>query len=116
MADKAWKQRERNGASLFKDCERNALSGGNSKITRADVIRKRDGQIDTTFPLFIEIKLRKKHTAVTLFDQTRELAKREKRIPVVMLAEGGRPGFWIMCRPEDMQQILDEINVPNPEG
>jgi hypothetical protein len=54
MGDKAWKQRERQVAAYFGG-ERTALSGGNGKITRADVIHD---------DLFIECKLRAKHSVV----------------------------------------------------
>ena len=64
MGDKAWKQRERKVAQFFGG-QRTPLSGGNGKITRADVIHDK---------LFIECKLRAKHTAVTLWDDTKELA------------------------------------------
>ena len=37
MSDKAWKQRERKVADFFGG-QRTPLSGGNGKITRADVI------------------------------------------------------------------------------
>ena len=49
MADKAWKQRERQVAAYFGG-QRTPLSGGNGKITRADVIHDK---------LFIECKLRR---------------------------------------------------------
>jgi len=109
MADKAWKQRERKAAALFGG-ERNSLSGGNGKISRADVIRKKEnGDIENEFPLFVEIKLRKKHTAVTLYDDTAGKAKKERRVPVVVLAEKNRPGFWIMCKDKDIQLVAREM-------
>ena len=69
MGDKAWKQRERNVAKFFGGV-RTPLSGGNGKITRADVIHE---------SLFIECKLRAKHTAITLWDETKEIADTEKK-------------------------------------
>ena len=39
MPDKAWKKRERDVANYFKG-QRTPLSGGNGKVTRADVIHK----------------------------------------------------------------------------
>ena len=98
MGDKAWKKRERNVAKYFGG-ERNALSGGNSKITRADVIHPR---------LFIECKLRAKHTAVSLWDDTAKLAKNEGKTPVIALCEKNRPGFWIMVHSDDLKKIRDE--------
>ena len=46
MPDKAWKKRERDVANYFNG-ERTPLSGGNGKVTRADVIHE---------DLFIECK------------------------------------------------------------
>ena len=60
MPDKAWKKRERDVANYFNG-QRTPLSGGNGKVTRADVIHDE---------LFIECKLRAKHTAVSLWDDT----------------------------------------------
>ena len=77
MGDKAWKQRERNVAKFFGGV-RTPLSGGNGKITRADVIHE---------SLFIECKLRAKHTAITLWDETKEIADTENKTPVIALCE-----------------------------
>lgn len=76
--------------------QRTPLSGGNSGHTRADVIHDR---------LFIEVKLRQKHTAVTLRDETNALADREGKTPVVVLCEKNRPGFWIMVHSEDFLKL-----------
>ena len=98
MTNKAWKQRERDVASFFKG-QRNALSGGNSKVTRADVIHKK---------LFIECKLRAKHSVVSLWDDTAKLAKIEGKIPVVALCEKNRAGFWIMVHSSDLEELKEK--------
>ena len=95
MADKAWKQRERQVAAYFGG-ERNALSGGNSKVTRADVVHPH---------LFIECKLRKKHSVVSLWDDTKAIAKQEGKTPVIALCEKGRAGFWIMVHSDDLEKL-----------
>ena len=100
MPDKAWKKRERDVASYFKGV-RNALSGGNSKITRADVIHDE---------LFIECKLRSKHSVVSLWDDTAKLAKVEGKTPVIALCEKNRPGFWIMVHSDDLKQLKENDN------
>jgi len=100
MTNKAWKQRERDVASFFKGA-RNALSGGNSKVTRADVIHKK---------LFIECKLRSKHSAVSLWDETAKLAKIEEKTPVIALCEKNRPGFWVMVHSSDLDKLKEKIN------
>ena len=75
MPDKAWKKRERDVANYFNG-KRTPLSGGNGKVTRADVIHEE---------LFIECKLRAKHTAISLWDDTAKLAKEEGKTPVICL-------------------------------
>ena len=100
MGDKAWKRREREVARFFNG-ERNGLSGGNSKVTRADVIHKN---------LFIECKLRAKHSVVSLWDETAKIAKTEEKTPVVVLCEKNRHGFWIMVHSDDLKQLEENDN------
>ena len=99
MPDKAWKKRERDVAGYFNGM-RTALSGGNSKVTRADVIHD---------SLFIECKLRAKHTVISFWDDTAKLAKLEGKTPVIALCEKTRPGFWIMVHSSDLDE-LKKIN------
>ncbi len=95
VPDKAWKNRERLVARFFGGV-RNALSGINSKVTHSDVIHEN---------LFIECKLRAKHTAVKLWDETKVLADKEKKTPVIALCEKNRPGFWIMVHSDDFSEV-----------
>lgn len=95
MADKAWKQFERRVARYF-GVERNALSGGNSKITRSDTLHP---------DLFIECKQRKRFAAIRLWDETKHLADREAKTPVVCLSEKNRPGFWILIHSDDIHHL-----------
>ena len=97
MPDKAWKNRERLVSRFFGGV-RNALSGINSKITHSDVIHDN---------LFIECKLRAKHTVVSLWDETAKLAKLEGKIPVIALCEKNRPGFWVMVHSSDLSKIKE---------
>ena len=99
MPDKAWKKRERDVAGYFKGM-RTPLSGGNGKVTRADVIHD---------SLFIECKLRAKHSVVSLWDDTAKLAKLEGKTPVIALCEKNRPGFWVMVHSNDLD-VLKKIN------
>ena len=101
MSDKAWKQRERQVAAYFGG-QRTPLSGGNGKITRADVIHDN---------LFIECKLRKKHTVITLWDDTNVMAKKEGKTPVVALCEQGRAGFWIMVHSDDLDKLEKNVKM-----
>ena len=90
-----WKKRERDVANYFNG-KRTPLSGGNGKVTRADVIHE---------DLFIECKLRAKHTAISLWDDTAKLAKEEGKTPVIALCEKNRPGFWVMVHSSDLEKI-----------
>ena len=94
-ARRTWKKRESNVADFFQGT-RTPLSGGNSKITRSDVIHDE---------LFIECKLKKKHSVISLWDRTKELAKKEGKIPVIALCEKERPGFWIMVHSSDLDKL-----------
>ena len=95
MADKWWKAVERRVAKYF-GTERTPLSGGNGKQTRSDTLHER---------LFIETKARKKHTVISLWDETAEKAKKEGKIPVIALCEKGRPGFWVMTHSDDLVMV-----------
>ena len=97
-ARRTWKQRESNVANFFKG-QRTPLSGGNSKITRSDVIHEE---------LFIECKLKKKHSVVSLWDKTNKLAKKEGKTPVIALCEKERPGFWVMVHSSDLDKLITE--------
>ena len=100
MPDKAWKNRERLVYRFFGGI-RNALSGINSKVTHSDVIHD---------SLFIECKLRAKHSAVKLWDDTKVLADKEKKTPVIALCEKNRPGFWIMVHSDDFETVSKELS------
>ena len=95
MADKAWKRREREVARYFNGI-RTSLSGGNSKVTKADVIHDE---------LFVECKLRAKHSVISLWNETAELAKKEGKTPVIALCEKNRPGFWVMVHSSDLNKL-----------
>lgn len=106
MADKAWKQFERRVAAFFQTT-RNALSGGNSKLTRSDSLHA---------TLFIECKQRKKHSAVSLWDETKNLASAEKKIPVVVLSEKNRQGFWVLVHSTDLKAVASQVSEQPPSG
>ena len=100
MPDKAWKKRERDVANYFKG-ERTPLSGGNGKITRSDVIHE---------DLFIECKLKKKHSVISLWDATKKLAVKEGKTPVIALCEKNRPGFWLMLHSDDIEKLIQNYH------
>lgn len=100
MPDHAWKQRERKAARAF-GAQRTVGSGslGREDRTSSDSTHER---------LFIETKLRKRHTVVALWDNTAKLAKKERKVPVVMLAEHNRQGLWVMCKLTDLPLVTAE--------
>lgn len=97
MADKVWKARERKIAGEF-GAVRTPLSGGNSYHTRGDIIHS---------SLYMEVKGRQNHAAVKLYDQTKALARKEFKTPVVALWQHGRPGYLIVCAPEDLMEVAE---------
>ena len=98
-ARNTWKQGERRVARFF-GSERTPLSGGNSGHTRSDTLHPR---------LFIETKMRKVHAVRTLHDETKELAKKEGKIPVVALIDKNRPGFLLCVHSDDWAEVLDAL-------
>lgn len=100
MPDKTWKQRERK-AALAIGAKRNVGSGS---MGRADKSRS-----DSTHGMiFLECKHRKKHSAVTLWDDTKAKAAKEGKTPIVSLTEHKRPGCWYVVRDCDVP-LLAEI-------
>jgi hypothetical protein len=97
MPTKTWKSRERSVAGDF-GVGRTPLSGGNSGHTRSDTLHSE---------LFIEHKHRKSHAVVALYDNTRELAKKEGKIPVVTLSQHGRHGYLIVIDPKDLKRVAE---------
>ena len=95
--NKTWKSVERWVANFF-GTERTPLSGGNSKITRSDTLSE---------DFFIEVKHRKKHTAVTLYESTKQLAMKESKIPIVVLSEKGKHGKYILFNSNDFKKIVE---------
>jgi hypothetical protein len=99
----AWKARERQAAALF-GARRQRCSGSSG---RDDCSRS-----DSTHPaLFIETKLRASHAAVALYDETRALARKEGKIPVVALAQKGRPGVLLVVDPNDLGAVAKELQA-----
>ena len=98
---KTWKSVEARIAKYF-GSRRTPLSGGNSGHTRSDSLHKR---------LFIEDKYRVKHTAITLWDDTKSKASLENKTPVVCLSEKGRPGFWVLVHSDNLEEVAHERKI-----
>lgn len=95
MSDKTWKQAERRVAEFFHG-ERTPLSGGNSRLTRGDIIHP---------TLYVEVKYRKSHAVLNLWRETKEKADKENKTPVVCLAEKGKKGFFILVNSNDFLKL-----------
>jgi hypothetical protein len=98
MPDKAWKVFERRVAA-FLGGKRNALSGRNSGAAEGDVVHP---------ALTVECKQRKRHALLRTWDATKALADKEGKLPVVALAEKGRPGFWLLIHEADLLLVATE--------
>jgi len=101
--NKHWKDIERKvGKKIGK--KRTALSGGNSGITRADIVDE---------DLFIEVKYRKKLWIWSLFRETKKLAKKEGKIPVVVVKEKGKMGELWCINSTDLIEVCNKILQKN---
>lgn len=97
---KTWKKREHKTAKAF-GAKRNIGSGSMGRDDKTSS--------DSTHPtLYIECKLRVKHSAVSLWDDTAKKARKEKKVPVVSLAEKGRHGSWLLIRESDLLEVAEE--------
>jgi len=103
---RTWQKREQAAAKMF-GCQRQRLSGSSG---RADCSGS-----DSTHPrLFIETKTKSSASMISLFDSTQEIAKRENKIPILMLAKKNRPGFVVVCRSRDLRKIAAELTDDDP--
>ena len=86
-ARRTWQQAEGRAAALF-GVRRQVCSGstGREDLTNGD---------STHAKLFIESKLRDRHTVRTLHDATKKLALKEGKTPVLSLFDKNRPGFLL---------------------
>lgn len=102
MADAAWKQFERWIAAIF--CStRNALSGGNSKLTRSDSLHP---------DLFISCKYTKNnHKQIRdLLREERQKAEKENKLAVLAIGEfNDRANSLIVLHVQDLQQLTGLI-------
>lgn len=95
-----WKSRERKVAADF-GTKRTPLSGINSgHNTHSDSLHDK---------IYIECKLRKKHTCLTLYRDTKEKADAEHKTPLVALMEKGKQGYWLLLHVDDIQTIASEL-------
>jgi hypothetical protein len=92
-----WKQAERFAASLF---------GARRQVGNTSGGRSDKSASDTDHPtLYIECKLRERHTVRTLHDDVREKARREQKTPVLVLRDKSRPGALIVAHTDHMDAV-----------
>lgn len=96
MPDKPWKVMERVVADLF-GVKRNPLSGGNSRHSRSDSLHDE---------LFIECKYSARSSLWTLFDDAKDKAKKEDKIPVIAIKKKGKSGSLIAIHSDDVEVVL----------
>jgi peptidyl-tRNA hydrolase len=97
MPDKPWKVAERRIARLF-GVERNALSGGNSKITRSDSLHRQ---------LYIESKWGSRSSLWTLYKDTKVKAKLENKIPILSICLKSHEGSLLVVHVNDLPKLLE---------
>jgi len=98
-----WKNFERYIASIF-NTTRNALSGGNSKMTRSDSLHP---------DLFISCKYTKANHARlrALVDEEREKAEAEGKIAVTVIGEAGdRSNALVVLHLKDLGPFCDAVS------
>jgi hypothetical protein len=96
-----WKRRERDGARLF-GAKRQPLSGssGRDDVTQSDSTHGR---------LFIEVKYRAASAVRTLWERTRDAARREQKTPVLILFAKGKPGGLVVVHEDDLPTVAKEM-------
>jgi len=103
---KTWKRLEQKVARLRRT-ERTPLSGGNSRQTRSDTL-------DDTF--FIECKLRKDPAVWNLYEQVEELAKKENKIPVLVIKKKGKHGELFIVNDRYLKAFIEDWEANNEES
>ena len=97
---RTWQCAEGRAAALF-GCRRQVGSGS---AGRGDVTAS-----DSTHPaLFVESKLRDRHTTRTLYDATKKRAAKERKIPVLALFDKQRHGCLIVVHSDDLMTVVAE--------
>jgi hypothetical protein len=83
---------------------------GSGSLGRAE--RSRSDSTHET--LYVETKYREWTAARTWYDDTRIKAKKEKKIPVLILVDKGRPGFLVVVEAKNLKAVAD-LYDPKPD-
>ena len=100
---RSWKKAERRIASYL-GTTRTPLSGGNGKQTRSDTLHP---------AIFVEIKQKQRHTTYTLYRNTKALARKERKVPLVVLDEIRAPGQLLVIHSADMPALIAALITSN---
>ena len=102
-----WKKAEERVASLF-GARRQVLSGSSGRNDRTSS--------DSTHPrLFIEAKYRERHATRSLFEETKALARKEGKTPLVALIDKARPRCLVCIHCDDLPTVVAEFTLANPD-
>lgn len=99
-----WKDVERRIARKF-GTERTPLSGGNGKQTRSDTLHTK---------LFIEIKHRVRIPFYSTFRETRDLARKENKTPMVISHETNSHSEIVMIELRDFLTLCHPDIIRSP--
>jgi hypothetical protein len=98
LADKPWKQAERNAARVLRT-NRTPLSGGASRQTRSDTLHKR---------IYLEVKYRQRFAVVELIRKEEVKAKKEGKTAILCLQQRGlKTRYYVI--PEWMMKLLSPL-------
>jgi hypothetical protein len=102
MANTLWKVFERRVSAMF-GCKRNILSGSCGRDDKT--------ASDTTHPeLFIEIKhFAKKWAFIAFYDKAVKLAKKEKKLPILVLGSKGVRGAYVVVHTSHLARFAEII-------
>ena len=101
---RTWKLAEGRLAALFGTVRR-PLSGMNSRSGGSD-----DGMHQT---LYLENKLRERHTVWSLFREVKKQATKEGKVPVIGLQEKHKPGILLVIHSDDLPAVLEAYAEAN---
>lgn len=94
---KNWKRLEKK-IEQMRGTSRTPPSGRNSRITRSDTL-------DETF--FIECKYRSKSSVWSLYNELEALAKKEGKVPVLVVKEKGKHGELFVVKDDYLEEFIE---------
>ena len=77
--------------------------------TRAPVCNNTTHSDTFSDRFYVEVKTRKKLGLWALYEDTKQKAEAEHKIPVVAMKEKGKKGFLIITNPEYICQIAEQL-------